>query len=94
MDLPGVVGDFIIILQIGVFIFTGVLAVLIDKRATTWVMAVSAVFYGLALFSSVFVRGVTLRGWPSLFLLVFMGALLYGSLRDRARNDVKDRYDH
>lgn len=89
MSLPTPVDNLIILAQIGVFMFTGFLSVGLQQTLRSWILAVSSFLYGTALFLAAFTE-VELRGWPSLFLLVFMVTLLTSGLKDRVIQQVRD----
>lgn len=91
MNLPTPVDNLIILTQIGVFSFTGIIAVILENTVRSWILASSSFLYGTTLYLLAF-ADAELRGWPSLFLLVFMVTMLSSGLRDRLRASVRDEH--
>lgn len=79
----------LILAQIAVFMFTGFVALLLNRCLRTWILAVSSFLYGVSLFLETLTE-VQMRGWPSLFLLIFMGTLLSNGLRDHLKVITSD----
>lgn len=67
--------DLVILTQIAMFVIVGIYAVIQDHQTVRrWAIGVSSILYAGALYGAVF-TDLSLRGWPSFFLLVFIALL-------------------
>jgi hypothetical protein len=83
--LPGWFAELIILTQIGAVIGVGLLAALSRRnKVRGWVLAVSAFSYGTTLYATSVVGVTGFRGYPSLFLLIFVVNILLWGLKEHS----------